>query len=595
MFFKKKNEVASESYDPNSFVSVIRHIPLSPVDLAGEFLDLSTLWRRSRRWSAVLAILPVFLVTTVVASFVIAGKVVSDGVKVERYAERANDELEKIEAEKDNKESSDKQGTESSKRMPELVDMLFRRVLQLNQNNKLAKFYVANQMARYGSKASARQIMEGLAPLQTTGYPKAHAWLAMDILERSQKGESVNVETLKYHLKRGTVGERVPPALYLAYSQLLQQDKPTEAQQYLKKAAESDSKLLLNSVRSYLQNGQSAQAAAAADTLIEKVKDKTDNPEESLVLVAQAFAMTDRIDRALEVLQNGFKKYPQSTIVARALSDAYRLKFRTTAVRNNNQVQVNLEFLNAAIAFDPTNVTIQEEFNLLAQLGIGQTDATIEALRVQIATSGTSFAARLLLADSAQRRGDFVSAINDHEVILAELPRMTLSLNKLAALLTQTTPPRLDEALKLIDRAIEISPSVPELYDTKGDVLVASKKKDEAIQCYLTALEKAPQLVYTREKLIGLYEELSQSEQAQLQRVKLAEVQKAIDLQMERIKEAQEQARIRAEAEAKKSDAVNPETPSTDGSNAESAPADSAPAEAANSDSNSQAKDPSGN
>ncbi len=558
MFFKKKKPSESDPLDPNSVAARLRGLWISPVDLAGEFLDLSAYWRRTRRWRSVCALLPIVLVLVVLSVFVAIGKWSSNNAKVEWYAERAFQEFAKVDSAKAESESPDKTDVDpATKRLPELIDMLYRRVLQLNQNNKFAKFYVANQMARYGSRSSARQIMESIAPLQSNGFPKAHAWLAIDLIDRAQKGESINLDTLKYHLKRGTTGEEASPDLLFAYSQLLQQEnKPAESQEYLKRAAQANPKLLVNSIRTYQQNGNPTQAAAAADLLVEKLKSQTENQEENIVLCAQAYAMTDRVDRSLEVLQVGLNRFPQSPPLRRALSDAYRLKFRLTTTQSNGQVQVNLEFLNAAIAFDPSNTAIQEELTSLSQLGIGQNEATIEALRVQIATSGTSFAARLLLAESAFRRGDFKSAINDYEVILAELPTMTLALNNLAMLYTQIAPPRLDEAIQLIDRAIGVAPAVSEFYDSKGDILVAQAKKQEAIQNYLLAIERAPLRVDSREKLIDLYEELSLSEKAQEQRDKLVEVQKTIEEQREKMKEAQEQAKQRAEAASSNPQAI---------------------------------------
>ena len=108
---------------------------------------------------------------------------------------------------------------------------------------------------------------------------------------------------------------------------------------------------------------------------------------------------------------------------------------------------------------------------------------------------------------------------------------MTLALNNLAMLHASSVPPKLDESLKLIDRAIEISPTVSEFHDSRGDILVLLKRREDAVTSYLQALESTPQRIQTREKLIGLYEELSQADQAQVQRDKLAEIQKAMDEQ----------------------------------------------------------------
>ncbi len=524
-----------DQQEAGPFSNWFQWVWFSPVDLAGEFLDLFSYWRRTRRWRAILVILPLFLLFLTFGSIVAVGKLSDKDAKVAWYADLANKEIEVANAPKTN--SSTAEGAEqakteeSAKRLPALVDMLFRRVLQLKQDNKLARYYVANQMSRYGSRGSARQIMESLAPLKSSGYPKAHTWLAADIIERGQKGEPINLETLKYHLKRGTAGDDVPPVLLLVYSQLLQQENKTaESQEFLKRAAQFDPKLLLSSIAIYTQNGLPAQARATADLLIEKVTDKTGNTkEENIVLAAQAYVLTNRIDNALEVLQAGYKRFSQSPKLCRALSDAFRLKFRVSSTRSNKQVQVNLEFLDLAIAIDPTNVLIQEELSALAQLGISQNEKAVEALRVRIATSGTSFAARLLLAESSIRRGELESAINDYEVVLAELPRMSIVLNNLAMMYTQTVPPRLDESLLLIDRAIDTSPAGSEFHDSRGDILAALGRKDDAVASYLEALSISPQRIQTREKLIARYEELGQNESAQMHRDKLAEVQQALE------------------------------------------------------------------
>ena len=568
MILKKKNQIepSSDLHEPSSFSTWFRSVWISPVDLAGESLDFLAYWRRSRRWQAVFALLPVFLVVVVLGAFVATGKLSTNESKVMWYANRANEELALVDSQKAESDVPEQPKNDSSaKRLPELIDMLFRRVLQLNKNNTIAKFYVANQMTRFGSRGSARQIMESLAPMTSNGYPKAHAWLAMDLIERGQKGESINIDALKYHLKRGTVGNDVSPSLLVVYSQLLQQENKTaESQEFLKRAAQFDPKLLLNSIETYNRNGYLVQASATADMLIEKVKDNAGNQEDNTVLAAQAYVLTSRLDKALEVLQVGLRRFPQSSKLGRALSDAFRLKFRATAGRVNNEVQVNLEFLNAAIALDPTNIAIQEELNALAQMGVGQNDGTIEKLRMQIAVQGTSFAARLLLAEASFRRDDVASAINDYEVVLAELPRMTLALNNLAMMLTKTVPARFDDALQTIDRAVAISPNVAEFHDSRGEILEALNRKADAVSSYLIALEKAPQRIQTRERLIVLYEELSQSEQAQQQRDKLADIQRAIDLQREKMKAAQEQSQKANEPPAPAQDPPAQDQPAQD-------------------------------
>lgn len=541
MFGRKKLDPEAV-LDADTKTSWIHWGDFSPVDFAGEVLDFFSLWRQTRRWTSILIMIPLAFIGIVMGSLFVAGKLADSNAKAAWYAERAMKEIANASASGSDAGSSDSNGT-SNKRLPELVDMLFRRVLQLNQNNKFARFYIADQMDRYGSRGSARQIMESLATTKSTGYPKAHTWLALDLVARAQKGEAIDVETLKYHLKRGTSGNEVPPVLLLVYSQLLQQDnKMAESQEFLKRAAEFDPKLLLNAIAVYNQNSLSVQAKATADLLIEKVKNKLDdNDGENIVVTSQAYISTKRVDEAIEVLQKGAKRFPRSGNVLRAYSNVYRLKFRATAVRTTDQVNVNLDYLNAAIAIDPTNIFVQEEISLLSKLGIGGSDAIIDTLRARIATTGTSYVARLLLAETAFARGKLADAINEYEVVLAELPRMTLALNNLAMMYTQLTPPKISEAMALIDRAIETTPNVSEFHDSRGDILALDKKKEEAIECYVLALKLSPERVATREKLIAIYEALEQKENADTERGRLEIVRKALDEQRSRLEQAAKQ------------------------------------------------------
>jgi tetratricopeptide (TPR) repeat protein len=118
---------------------------------------------------------------------------------------------------------------------------------------------------------------------------------------------------------------------------------------------------------------------------------------------------------------------------------------------------------------------------------------------------------------------------------------MSIVRNNLAMLFATATPPRLTEAMGQIDQAIEISPGYPEFLDSRGDILALLEREPEAVESYLAALEKAPFRIQTHQKAIVLMEELGQLEQAEAQRGKLAEAQKAIERQQEEMKAAAEQ------------------------------------------------------
>jgi len=426
----------------------------------------------------------------------------------------------------------------------EYVDLLFRRVLQLEKSNKQALYYVALQMSRFGKVSAARQIMEGLAPVRFAGFDMAHAWLATDMIQRNQQGQPINPEQLKHHLRHCTNRDDINPTLLVIYAQLLQRDDQiSQAEQVLKRAAKFDPSVLLGSIAIYNRNGMFGQARAAADLIYESLKDKFagEKGDANLIVSAQGFAQTGRFDQTIDLLKTGVAQRPGSNPLRRALSDAYRLKFRQSASTAQGKVKVDLDLLNFAIVVDPTNIAVQEELSMLSIATTGKNSAVLDSLRVQIAVGGTSFSARLLLAEYAFKTQDFDSAIKQYEVVLAELPNMTLAINNLAMIYTLVEKPRVNDALEMIKRAVVIAPDFPEFLDSQGDILVTANKPTEAIESYEKALVQGQARVETREKLIAILVQEGETVKATEQRELLVKVNAFIEEQRQKFEAARNQ------------------------------------------------------
>lgn len=561
---------------PTFWGRILGWFKFSPVEAAGDLLDLYANWIFSRKWRYTFTMIPVLLLVFGFGTIVCVGKLVDDKSKVRWYIEEAEKQAKIASEETASKakadagvvettktDTSDSTSNSESKPNPsvdskgsgsgdkrtnaeraEYVDLLFRRVLQLEKSNKQALYYVALQMSRFGKTSAARQIMESLAPVRFSGFELAHSWLAMDMIQRNQQGQPINPEQLKHHLRHCTNRDDVNPLLLVVYAQLLQRDDQiSQAEQVLKRAAKFDPSVLLGSIAIYNRNGMVGQARAAADLIYESLKDKFagDQGDKNIIVSAQGFAQTGRLDQTIDLLKTGVAQRPASVALRRALSDAYRLKFRQTAAAAQGQVKVNLDLLNFAIVVDPTNIAVQEELSMLSIATSGKNSAVLDSLRVQIAVGGTSFSARLLLAEYAFKTQDFDSAIKQYEVVLAELPNMTLAINNLAMIFTLLETPRLPEALEMIQRAVTIAPDFPEFLDSQGDIFEAAGKTKEAIESYEKALVQGAGRVQTREKLIALLDQQGETDRATQQRELLVKVKALIEEQRQKMEAARNQ------------------------------------------------------
>jgi tetratricopeptide (TPR) repeat protein len=476
------------------------------------------------------------------------------------------------------------------------IDLLFKRILQLGDDNQEARYFVAVHNLRQGKVAVARSIMESLAPSDAAGLDLAHAWLAEDMYRRSVQGEAINPVAIKHHLKHSLENPRIKydPLLFVLYAKLLEQDNDIDgAARILTRASEQEPKLQLEPILLYARRGLGNQALVAADALIARLTTKTTDPrisEEDRIAaylnIARAYQITNRIDETIPVLQKGLSIAPNHPDLRRTLSDTYRIKFRMSMSSAQGRGQASMDTLNAAIAADPTNIAIQSELSLLSQLGIASTEANREELIKLIARQGASTTVRMLLAESAFGRSDYKAAINDYELVLADLPNMTIALNNLAMLYTKTEPPSLDKAKETIDRAISLSPDVAEFLDTKGDVEAAAGNANTAIEAYSKALERSPERLQTRDKLIAIYEKENRTEDAQKQKELRIQVENRIKAIQEQMAKAQA-----ASAEAAKQNAApNPPGDTSPPANGASEPAAIPPAVQPTGEANSEGK-----
>lgn len=551
----------------------------SAVAITGSFWDLFVAWRASRRWSALLAcVIPLLLAGSVLAC-VAASKLVANSEKLAWYGTKADEQLKLLHDAKENEKPTVDNLANIDVSRNNYIELLFKRVLQLEENNKLARFYVASNMARYGRVGAAMVMMQELAPANDKGLELAHEWIAQQMINQAQRGQQLDIALLKHHLKHATSKQDFSPILLLLYSQLLQQESNVEeATALLKKAASSDTRLQLNATAIFMQRGMQGQATAAADALIKEFSKKFDDDptDEYRLLVAQAYSLSRRLDQAINVLQEGVRLKPNSGQMRRALSNALRFKFRTTIVKASGQVRMGLDYLNIAIAADPTNEGVQDELTLVASLGLSTTEPGIESLRKQIAVGGTSYAARLLLAEAAYRKNDLDDAINNFELILAELPNMTLAINNLAMIMAKRDPTKVKESIELINKAIEINPKFAEYYDTRGELYLIDQRKEETIEDFKKVVELDPGRVATHERIIAMYRELGRESDALEHEKILAKVRELIALRKEQQAQNDQAKKDASDNQAQPNSTSTGTTP-TDSTSATSESTDASP------------------
>jgi len=543
---------------------------LNPVELAGELWDFFSLWRKTRNWRAISFIIPPLLLLFTLGGFILAGKLKSRESLREWYKKQA---FEAVGLGPDGlpKENAPLQVESRTPEEESKIDLLFKRILQLGNEDQDARYFVAWNNARMGKTSAARATMETLAPKDRAGLDLAHAWLAEDLFRRSQTGESVSIEELEHHLSNAIASDRqkYSPLMYALYAKILEQKNQIDAAaRILAKGSEKDPLLALEPVLVYTRHSMQVQAKFAADLVISRLKKslaESNLPDEesvkAVLTIARAFQLTNRPDESIPFLQNELRKNQSEPQLRRCLSDAFRLKFRMSLNNENGKGQVVIDFLNAAIVADPTNLDIQSELAILRELGISRGEANLRNLRTLIAQKGASHTARLLLAEAGLMNQEYANSLAHYEVVLSDLPNMVIALNNAAMICIKIDNPNLDRARGYISRALAVAPGSSELLDSQGDIEAAAKNFDKAKESYIEALTKSPERLTTREKLVSIYVDAGNEEEAQKQREMLKLVQ-------ERLRAIQQQSQL-----SKKTDAAESTTPPANAEQEPQAPA----------------------
>jgi tetratricopeptide (TPR) repeat protein len=518
---------------------------IDPVSFVSDVWDAFDMWRATRNWRPILFMIPglVFLVALFSASAYCW--TVGPNLIVKNYYLKAQ-ELNPMKglltirkdssAQKSTKadgapgsdlpedeETGPKLSDEEQKAKLEqelkdaqFADLLYRRVLQVRDDDKNARFHVANANGERGSVDQARSQMQQLAPSDSTGYVPAHAWLALDLYRRRIMGEKIDMNDFTHHMVAAQEfqGGSVWADVLAYYAGLLESEKKSsEATNMLQRAANIDSKYLLTLSGFYAMHKQPIQAREAADQAVAKFSErlgKRDELDSDRILVARAHYATsgkqENFDAAIRVLKEGKRIRPDRPKLNRELSNVYRSMFRAQVVQAENGYKANLGLLNMAIMEDPTNPAVGEEIMWLQNLGVTVDEKMIQSLREQLANAGASAVTHLLLGNAYFNQKNLEKAIQHWQLALGQDPTMVLALNNLAVAFSQLDPPRIVDGLKLIDRALELSAGDPEFYDSKGEILFRAKRYEDAIASYEKALQRNPYRLSTRNKLVEAYQ-----------------------------------------------------------------------------------------
>jgi len=322
----------------------------------------------------------------------------------------------------------------------------------------------------------AREILEGV--VAESKRPTASDRLQ---LARIYEAEG-NLPAARQQYTR-LVSQENPRAVYLGsfVDFLLRHDLPDDAEQWLKRLAElspEDLGTVALRARWLRAKGRVAEIEPLVEDLAKKREQKLGEDKEQQV---QFFLRVGSLYSAAGQYQAAGRWYRRITQIAPdryeplALSLARQDRMREAitlcaeAAKSDSSLAPAIALTAVLLSGQPT----ADDFQLAEPLLV----KAVEDHRNDVNLLLQVAAARVL--QGGKRVED---AVRLYRQVLALQPRHVWAMNNLATLLSeQNDKSKRQEALKLIDRAIQIAGPQPGLLDTKGMILVYDGKADEAV------------------------------------------------------------------------------------------------------------------
>ena len=410
-------------------------------------------------------------------------------------------------------------------------ELLYRRLLQLQDDAPGVKMMLAMKLARQGELGQARELIGELAPAEGGGYPPGHNWLAVDLLTRDVPLSEEERQTLKVHLAEADKWEGTGPAVRAAYAQVLANGgEGAKAIEVLERAVKQDPSLrvMLTAVAANEGDKLTAEDAGtrAEVELLKKVEANQATANDYLQL-AQLMFIREDAKKCLEYVERGLALKPeQPQVFLRLGSNAFLVQFRQSVETATEGSQWNLELLDSALKADPTNPALSSELARVIGFGVELPEEIDRKLKDYLASGKATALLHFMIAERGIRAGQLPEALTHLEIAHQLAPGSPVIMNNLAVVQMMVDNTQLERSLQLIDDCLRIGGLDVEFVDSKGQILLLGGKPLEAIAPLEKVLELAPERIDTRTSLVDAYRKVGMEDMAKLQEEKLAALKK---------------------------------------------------------------------
>lgn len=476
--------------------SVKRWSSMGIVELIWAALSFFGLWFVSRSPRMLLFGLPAFVVLTAIPVMAISGRSATNQSQVRKTYERAAIAAAKAE----DHESS---------------ELWCRKLLTLDPNNEDARFRLAVAINASGDETRAKPLFDQLAPAKGAGYPPAHFYLAGRLIEEGEQTSPEELRKAVWHLNKvlDQQPENLEAQSLLAHVQMARGDQEAAAE-ILEQMVVVKPELHLTLAGMYTQLGRdqtAEQHASQARLHFQHLREQDPENVSHLLRLAEAHAVSKQFREAETLLLEQRQKNLDVEAVSSELVALAILEVDLELKKEQPNWPLVVSLLERSLEVPPLYSVVFPRIALVVGRFQGEkADDLRNILEEALADGRAPAVCHLLLGTALGDAGKFDEAIQHLEAARKVHPRSPIILNNLASFLKQTKPPQLETALEHANLAVKQAPKSPEILETRGQILAALGRDEDALPDLEAALQLETVPTEVHQTLSRVYTRLGQ-------------------------------------------------------------------------------------
>ncbi len=362
-----------------------------------------------------------------------------------------------------------------------------RKLVLMDEPGPQTQFALARLAESEGDTSRALRLMHDLAPYPSVGYPRAHFWMGKHLQHASSGEHSEDVDWRDqaiHHFEQALRAAELRDGAQEKLAELyLESNDTAQAVRYLEESAPRRPEFYLPLAEFYSRRQDDVRLLRVLRHARQHVQARVErDPEDAKarVSLARVHQLDGNLAEAERTLREGLA-LADDPRVRDALAEFYLYQVDQREISDVRHLPRRLDLLTKALTVAPDHPKVVDRLAMYLRYSGMSGDQMRERLRDLLATGQSPATMHLLVGSSLAADERWVDARRHLEQAYRLNSRLPSLLNQLAWALASGEGDERDRALRLAEIAVRMSGGQPEMRATRGRILAALERWQEAL------------------------------------------------------------------------------------------------------------------